>query len=202
MDLSFPGQRTATANSFIPHDSVYMPGPRAGKSDTVILDSKYPKMTPKFVKQKSHWFHSSIKFANPVRSLKVVHRSEQRYCSIILQRFVWAHYLPTNPLTLQMSVIYFFCSLKHEKEGECGDLPAMGIPTEPKDELSITYSYSVSFMVSSSNSFILFTFFVSWGTKLSKGRGDYSCGDYIMGNTVMGFVLHVWAVENLESLEI
>ena len=28
MDLSFP------ANSCIPHDSVYMPGPRAGKSDT------------------------------------------------------------------------------------------------------------------------------------------------------------------------
>ncbi|KAM7425351.1 transmembrane 9 superfamily member 2 [Porites harrisoni] len=38
-------------------------------------------------------------------------------------------------------------SLKHEKEGECyGDLPAMGIPTELKDELSIIYSYSVSFM--------------------------------------------------------
>ena len=202
MDLSFPGQRTATANSFIPHDSVYMPRPRAGKSDTLILDSRYPTMTPKFVKQKSHWFHSSIRIANPVQSLKVIHRSEQRYCSIILQRFVLAHYLPTNPLTLQTSVIYFFCSLKHEKEGECGDLPAMGIPTEPKDELSITYSYSVSFMVSSSNSFILFTFFVSWGTKLSTGRGDYSCGDYIMGNTVMGFVLHVWVVENLESLEI
>ena len=31
----------------------------------VILDSKYSKMTPKFVKQKSHWLHSSIKFANP-----------------------------------------------------------------------------------------------------------------------------------------
>ena len=31
MDLSFPGQRTATAASRIPHDSVYMPGPRAGK---------------------------------------------------------------------------------------------------------------------------------------------------------------------------
>ena len=31
----------------------------------VILDSKYSKMTPKFVKQKSHWHHSSIKFANP-----------------------------------------------------------------------------------------------------------------------------------------
>ena len=57
--------------------------------------------------------------------------------------------LSTNPLTLQTSVIYFFCSLKHEKEGECGHLPAMGIPTEPKDELSIIYSYSVSFMVSS-----------------------------------------------------
>ena len=34
MNLSFPGQWTATATSFIPHDSVYMPGPRAGKSDT------------------------------------------------------------------------------------------------------------------------------------------------------------------------
>ena len=34
MDLSFPGQRTAKATSCIPHDSVYMPGPRAGKSDT------------------------------------------------------------------------------------------------------------------------------------------------------------------------
>ena len=34
MDLSFPGQRTATATSCISHDSVYMPGPRAGKSDT------------------------------------------------------------------------------------------------------------------------------------------------------------------------
>ena len=34
MDLSFPGQQTATATSCIPHDSVYMPGPRAGKSDT------------------------------------------------------------------------------------------------------------------------------------------------------------------------
>ena len=35
MDLSFPGQRTATATLCIPHDSVctYMPGPRAGKSE-------------------------------------------------------------------------------------------------------------------------------------------------------------------------
>ena len=33
MDLSFPGQRTATANLCNPHDSVYMPGPRAGKSE-------------------------------------------------------------------------------------------------------------------------------------------------------------------------
>ena len=33
MDLSFPGQQTATATSCIPHDSVYMPGPRAGKSE-------------------------------------------------------------------------------------------------------------------------------------------------------------------------
>ena len=32
MDLSFPGQQTATATSCIPHDSVHMPGTRAGKS--------------------------------------------------------------------------------------------------------------------------------------------------------------------------
>ena len=34
MDLSSPGQQTTTATLCIPHDSVYMPGPRAGKSDT------------------------------------------------------------------------------------------------------------------------------------------------------------------------
>ena len=35
MDLSFPGQWTATATSCIPHDSVYtyMLGPHAGKSE-------------------------------------------------------------------------------------------------------------------------------------------------------------------------
>ena len=32
MDLSFPGQRTTTATSCIPHNSVYMQGPHAGKS--------------------------------------------------------------------------------------------------------------------------------------------------------------------------
>ena len=41
----------------------------------VILDSKYSKMTPKFVKQKSHRLHSSIKFANPVRIIKLLHVS-------------------------------------------------------------------------------------------------------------------------------
>ena len=35
-------------------------------SVVVILDSKYSKITPKFVKQKWQWLHSSIKFANPV----------------------------------------------------------------------------------------------------------------------------------------
>ena len=34
MDLSFPGQRTTTATLCIPHNSLNMPGPRAGKSDT------------------------------------------------------------------------------------------------------------------------------------------------------------------------
>ena len=33
MDLSVPGQRTATATSCIPHGSLYMPGPCAGKSE-------------------------------------------------------------------------------------------------------------------------------------------------------------------------
>ena len=33
MDLSFPDQQTATATSCIPHDSVYMRGPCAGKSE-------------------------------------------------------------------------------------------------------------------------------------------------------------------------
>ena len=37
--------------------------------ESLILDSKYSKMTPKFVKQKSHWLHSSIKFANPERQM-------------------------------------------------------------------------------------------------------------------------------------
>ena len=41
----------------------------------VVLDSKYSKMTPKFVKQKSHRLHSSIKFANPVRIIKLLHVS-------------------------------------------------------------------------------------------------------------------------------
>jgi len=37
MDLSFPGQQTATTTSCIPHDSVYMPGPRAGKSENGVF---------------------------------------------------------------------------------------------------------------------------------------------------------------------
>ena len=58
IDLSFPGQRAATGTSCIPHDSVYMPGPCAGKFENGflrgdVLNSKYSKMTPKFVKQKS-----------------------------------------------------------------------------------------------------------------------------------------------------
>ena len=38
MDLSFPGQRTATATLCILYDSVlYMPGPRVGKSENGFL---------------------------------------------------------------------------------------------------------------------------------------------------------------------
>ena len=57
MDLRFPGKWTATATSCIHHDSVYMPGPLLESLKmaffVVMLDSRYSKMTPKFVKQKS-----------------------------------------------------------------------------------------------------------------------------------------------------
>ena len=34
IDLRFPGHQTSTATSCIPHSSVYVPGPRAGKCNT------------------------------------------------------------------------------------------------------------------------------------------------------------------------
>ena len=43
----------------------------------LILDSKYSKMSPKFVKQKSHWLLSSIKFANP-DLLSLIHLNKSR----------------------------------------------------------------------------------------------------------------------------
>ena len=69
MDLSFPGQRTTTAKSCIPHDSVYIPGPRAGKSENGFFRCdtwlQIFQNDSKIRKQKSNWLHSSIKFANP-----------------------------------------------------------------------------------------------------------------------------------------
>ena len=57
MDLSFPGQRTATATSCIPRDSVCMPGPHTGKSENGFFHCdtwlKIFQMTPKFV-SRSH----------------------------------------------------------------------------------------------------------------------------------------------------
>ena len=38
----------------------------------MILDSKFSKMTPKFVNQKSHRLHSSRKFANPGKEGRMV----------------------------------------------------------------------------------------------------------------------------------
>ena len=37
MDMSFPGQRTVTATSCIPHDSVDMPGTCTGKSENGLF---------------------------------------------------------------------------------------------------------------------------------------------------------------------
>ena len=39
MDLSFPGQQTTTATRCIPHNSVYVPGPCAGKSENGFFRS-------------------------------------------------------------------------------------------------------------------------------------------------------------------
>ena len=64
MDLSFPGQRTATA-TIVYTCQDHVPESLKMAFFVVIPDSKYYKMTPKFVKQKSHRLHSSIKFANP-----------------------------------------------------------------------------------------------------------------------------------------
>ena len=90
MDLSFPGQQTATATSCIPHDSVYMPGPRAGKSETWLQMFQMP---PKFVKQKSNWLHSSIEFANPVINFRETElRRELRLITHAgMQRWIWTY---------------------------------------------------------------------------------------------------------------
>ena len=48
--LSFPGQRTTTATSCIPNNSVYMPGPCAGKSENGVLSEQ--RATEKSTKMK------------------------------------------------------------------------------------------------------------------------------------------------------
>ena len=50
MDLSFPGQRTSIGTSCIPHDSVYIPGPRAGKSENGVPSER--RATEKSTKTK------------------------------------------------------------------------------------------------------------------------------------------------------
>ena len=154
MDLSFPGQRTATATLCILYDSVlYMPGPRVGKSENGFLrwDTwlQISQNDSKICEAEVTLIPLINKICKPCTKFKGdTSKRTKRLLYHFTEICVGPLLLSTNPLTLQTSVIYFFCSLKHEKEGECGDLPAMGIPTEPKDELSITYSYSVSFMVS------------------------------------------------------
>ena len=63
MDLSFPGQRTATATSCIPHDSVYMPGPHAGKSENGFFccDTWLQNLWSRSHSDSTH----QLKFANP-----------------------------------------------------------------------------------------------------------------------------------------
>ena len=88
MDLSFLGQWTPTATPCIHHDS-YSCQDHVLLSlkmafFVVILDSKFSKMTPKFVKRKSQWLHSSIKFAIPdQRQLTIANNDSQRLQKIV-----------------------------------------------------------------------------------------------------------------------
>ena len=77
MDLSFPGQWTATATSCIPHNSVYMPGPRAGKSengffrrDTLLQIFQYDS---KICEAEVTLTPLIIKFANPEKCSQMKH---------------------------------------------------------------------------------------------------------------------------------
>ena len=65
MDLSFPGQQTHVSITTVYTCQDHVLESLKMAFFVVIIDSKYSKMTPKFVKQKSQWLHSSIKFANP-----------------------------------------------------------------------------------------------------------------------------------------
>ena len=119
MDLSFPGQQTATATSCIPHDSVFMPAPHARKSEkgffVMIIDSKYSKMTPKFVKQKWHWLHSSIKFANPVKV--------KENCVYWHFAFLKSYEVPNKfalkfYITWNLSLFFFACLVPNIQHGD------------------------------------------------------------------------------------
>ena len=88
----------------------------------VVLDSKYSKMTPKFVKRKSHWLHSSIKFANP-----------EHDCNFVLKRkfdctTVKAFHLPAKRECPKhsWSETFYFCTLLWYFN-DCGNYNYFGI---------------------------------------------------------------------------
>ena len=119
IDFSFPGQWTTTATSCIPHDSVFMPAPHARKSEkgffVMIIDSKYSKMTPKFVKQKWHWLHSSIKFANPVKV--------KENCVYWHFAFLKSYEVPNKfalkfYITWNLSLFFFACLVPNIQHGD------------------------------------------------------------------------------------
>ena len=76
IDLSFPGQRTATATLCIPHDSVYMPGPRADtwlqifQNDSKICEAEV-KLTPLINKICKPWnMYDSPTCINKVKKIQ------------------------------------------------------------------------------------------------------------------------------------
>ena len=119
IDFSFPGQWTTTATSCIPHDSVFMPGPHARKSEKGFFcrDNwlQIFQNDSKIVKQKWHWLHSSIKFANPV---KVKENCVYRHFAFLKSYEVPNKFALKFYITWNLSLFFFACLVPNIQHGD------------------------------------------------------------------------------------
>ena len=119
IDFSFPGQWTTTATSCIPHDSVFMPGPHARKSEKGFFcrDNwlQIFQNDSKIVKQKWHWLHSSIKFANPV---KVKENCVYRHFAFLKSYEVPNKFALKFCITWNLSLFFFACLVPNIQHGD------------------------------------------------------------------------------------